>query len=586
MRKILGKIFATIGFLVVMSLLSGVLIGLWFAEKPTHLPDRMTLTFDFSRPVLENYSDDPVGRALGDDSIAFSTLVRTLDRAAKDERVMGFIADVSDVGLEPAQIEEVRAVLKRFNAAGKFSIAYADSLGEMGPANRHYWLASAFQQVWMQPLGTVGITGPAASMPFARRAFDRLGIIPDMHQRQEYKGAADMFTQSTISAPLREDYQKLLNGMQGQMVTDIAAARQLSEREVRRLMDKAPLLANEALTGKLIDHLGYHDEMRAEADQLAPGSEDVDVADYLPGAKESAAPSAGTVALIYVTGPIVRRDFDSGPFGERTTTSAESLVAAIDEAAEGSDYAAIILRIDSPGGSVTASETIHRAIDRARKNGKYIVVSMGGTAASGGYWIATAANSIVANANTVTGSIGVVGGKFAIGPISEKLGVSWVELGTGANSTMWSGARPFSGGGLARIDASLDEIYQSFVDRVREGRKLPAARVDRVARGRIWLGAAAKEVGLVDRIGGLKEAFNVVREHLGVDEDAPLSFAVLPRPVPATERLIEMLRYYVTGPTLDPMGEIAPFLRRSASALGLPYLEDGPMAIAPELIIH
>lgn len=586
MRNFFVKAFAIIGFMVVMSLVTGFLVGLWLADRPVKLPNEMVLTFDFGRPIRENAESDSLAHALGDDSVRLQILLRAIDRASRDERVKGLIANVSDVSLEPAQIEEVRTALKVFNESGKFSIAYGDSLGEMGPANRQYWLASAFKQIWMQPLGTVGLTGPAASMPFARRALDRLGVIPDMHQRQEYKGAADTFTQATIPAPLRENYQKLLNGMRDELVTDIAASRSLSEREVKRLMDRAPLLADEALDGKLIDHIGYYDEMREEVSKLAADAEDVDLIDFLPGAVNPERPSIGKVALIYVTGPIVRLDYESGPFGENETTSAETLVAAIDEAAADPSYDAIILRIDSPGGSVTASESIHRALDRARTGGKYIVASMGGTAASGGYWIATAANTIVADANTITGSIGVVGGKFAIGPISERLGVNWVEIGTSANSTMWSGARPFSGAGLARIDASLDEIYKAFLERVRVGRKLPANKLDALARGRVWLGRAAQENGLVDRIGGLKTAFDVVREHLKADPDSLMSSTILPRPVPASERLMQALRYYVVGPNLAPMGDLQPFLRRSASALGLPYLEDGPMAITPVINIH
>lgn len=586
MRNFFVKAFAIIGFMVVMSLVTGFLVGLWLADRPVKLPNEMVLTFDFGRPIRENAESDSLAHALGDDSVRLQILLRAIDRASRDERVKGLIANVSDVSLEPAQIEEVRTALKVFNESGKFSIAYGDSLGEMGPANRQYWLASAFKQIWMQPLGTVGLTGPAASMPFARRALDRLGVIPDMHQRQEYKGAADTFTQATIPAPLRENYQKLLNGMRDELVTDIAASRSLSEREVKRLMDRAPLLADEALDGKLIDHIGYYDEMREEVSKLAADAEDVDLIDFLPGAVNPDRPLIGKVALIYVTGPIVRLDYESGPFGENETTSAETLVAAIDEAAADPSYDAIILRIDSPGGSVTASESIHRALDRARTGGKYIVASMGGTAASGGYWIATAANTIVADANTITGSIGVVGGKFAIGPISERLGVNWVEIGTSANSTMWSGARPFSGTGLARIDASLDEIYKTFLERVRVGRKLPANKLDALARGRVWLGRAAQENGLVDRIGGLKTAFDVVREHLKADPDSLMSSTILPRPVPASERLLQALRYYVVGPNLAPMGDLQPFLRRSASALGLPYLEDGPMAITPVINIH
>jgi len=557
--RIIGRIFAFIGFTVVL----GAIVGAFTVSRllPAHepLPDKMVLNYDFSAMVSENYQPDELALAMGDTQVSLRILVSAIDRAAKDPRVTGLIADVSDVSLNLAQIEEVRAALARFRAAGKFTMAYADTFGELGPANREYWLASSFETIWMQPLGLIGLTGPSANLPFLHTALSRIGIQPDFMQRHEYKGAAEMFTADDITEPLREDYTQLLGDIQTHIVNDVAAARQLSPTEVRALMDEAPLSAERAKSVKLIDDIKSRSAAIAYV-QSKMGEKDgvTDLFTYFFNAPPPPPTTEPTpIDLVYIDGAIVRRKGEVSPMGGATAT-AEELVLALSAARE-SDAKALIIRVNSPGGSVTASESIRQAIQDVRDSGKYVVVTMGDTAASGGYWVATAADYIIADPSTITGSIGVFGGKFSVGELAAKVGVNVSTISTGAMSDMWSTTRPFNDVERQRLSAIFDEIYTAFVERVATARKLTPEQVDKLARGRVWSGQRAKEVGLVDEVGGLREAYMVVRKHLELPEDAPLSLTILPEPEPLYVRFLKVFNAYMSAPQwigawLQPLG--------------------------------
>lgn len=567
------RFLAFIGFMVVLSLAISLVSALWMNEQAPSLPPRIVLEFDFNRPIRESSNQSALSAILGNQTISLRTLVAALDRARKDDHVAGLVADVSDTGLDLAQIEEVRAALKRFTDAGKFAYAWADSFGELGPGNRSYWLASAFTKISLQPLGLLGLTGASVTQPFGRAALDRLGVVPDVHQRYEYKGMAENLTASSMPAPLRENYQTLLNDIHSNMVRDIAAARNIDEAKLRGLIDHAPLLGKDALEAKLIDAISYQDEMRKKA--LEAAGKDAayfDLIGYLGAASPLPAENPTHVALIYMTGPIVNRSDERGPMGERQTTSAEEMVQAIADVSKDPEINTLVIRVDSPGGSVSASESIWHALKQAHENGKYIIVSMGSTAASGGYWIATAADYILAQPSTLTGSIGVVGGKLVIGPLSDKLGISWATLNTGANSGMWAPNTVFSGDALTRIEASLDEIYAGFTQRVADSRHLTLEQVDRLARGRVWTGIHAKELGLVDELGGLREAMMAVRRHQKLPEDAPLMVYVFPQPETPREQLVRILQQFIAAPQLHPLswGDLAP---AAAALLHLPGIQ-------------
>lgn len=570
LAKILGRIFATIGFVVVFSVISGlVTFWLWGPETP-RVPDRAILVLDFGRSVVENLEPDPLALALGDDQLSFRTLITTLDRAAKDPKVKGALADVSDVSLDLAQIEEVRAAIARFRAGGKFTIAYADTFGELGPGNREYWLASAFEEIWLQPLGQVGLTGPSATLPFFKGALDKLGVTADFLQRHEYKESADMLTKTGVTQPVRENYEKMLGDVTANIVNDVAAARKLMPEQVRALMDEAPLMTNRAQEAGLIDIVESRSAALAKAKEKAGAeSELIGPTTYFFASSIGPAPKDPTeVALVYVAGEIVRRADDMALDSQVVT--AQSLVAALEGVAK-SKAKALILRVDSPGGSVTASESIRLAIESVKKSGKYVVVSMGNMAASGGYWISTAADYIIADPSTITGSIGLFGGKFAAGGLAEKLGVGLETLTTGKMSGLLAPERPFNEEERARMNAVFDDVYTAFTKRVADARKMTPEQVDKVARGRAWLGVSAKEVGLVDELGGLYEAYAAVRKHLKLADNAPLMVSIAPEPEPLYMRLWKILRVYIALPNWIS-AKVAPLMRSSAAYYEAPVL--------------
>jgi protease IV len=348
--------------------------------------------------------------------------------------------------------------------------------------------------------------------------------------------------------PLRENYQRLLNDMQANIINDVARGRTLEAAEVKRLMDEAPLSAVTAEKAKLVDKVDYLASALEAVRRAAPYAAALSIGDYasglesLPGAK-----TAPHVGMVYIDGAIMRRADGYMP-GADGIAASENIVPGLMELAEDDSIKAVVVRINSPGGSVTASEAIRHGVTVLRAKGKYVVVSMGDTAASGGYWVASAADRILASPSTITGSIGVFGGKFAVGPLAEKLGVSFGELSTGQMSGLTNLNRPFNEIERQRLNTMFDETYEAFTLRVAESRNLTPDHVDKLARGRVWSGQAALEGGLVDELGGMREAFMDVRRHLKLAEDAPLRLILAPKADDPYTKALKLLRGYIGLP--------------------------------------
>ncbi|HYF90050.1 signal peptide peptidase SppA, partial [Azospirillum sp.] len=425
---------------------------------------------------------------------------------------------------------------------------------------RSYLLASAFDEVWLQPLGTLGITGLSAELPFARDAFEQLGVQPQFAQREEYKSFADTFTKSGMTPANREMMEALVADLTKQLVEGIATSRRLAPAAVRTAMDNAPLLSREALDQKLVDRLGYADEARDEALKRAgAGAELVEPFDYLSvaGGPHDAGP---TIALIHAVGTITGGKSEKPALGE-VAAGSETIVEAIEEAADDPEVRAILFRIDSGGGSVSASEAIRRALVKARQNGKPVIASMGDAAASGGYWIALAADRIVASPATVTGSIGVVAGKFGVGGLSDKLGVHWDRVQGARNAGLWSPVRPFDDSGTERLNAIIDDTYANFLQRVAEARRMSPEQARNVAKGRVWTGAQARELGLVDELGGQDQALILARTAAGLSPDAAVTLTPFPPPKSVTDQLMDLMsgRGELVG-ALAAVAELRPLL--------------------------
>jgi protease IV len=475
--------------------------------------------------------------------------VAAIHRAADDPRVAGLIARVQLPAAAAGPVQELRDAVAAFTAV-KPSLAWAETY----PGTLSYYLASAFGEVWMQPSGTVGLVGFATNALFLRDALEKAGIEAQFVARGEYKSAANLFTQDRYTDAHREADTRLLESLHAQVWQAVAESRKIDPGVVDELADRAPLLRDDAVASGLIDRIGFRDQAYARMAELvgakgiSPEAGDADLDDdapprlYLARYARASGPRLGppmppipgrrpkpTIAVVTVAGPIVNgrggpRVLPFGPSG----VGGDTIAAALREAAADDSVSAIVLRVDSPGGTVTASETIWRAVTKARERGKPVVASMGAVAASGGYEVSVGADAIVANPGTITGSIGVMAGKLVARDLKDRLGVGSDAVRTNANADAWSINAPFTPEQHAQVEAEADLLYADFVQRVAEGRKLSTEAVDAVAQGRIWTGTDALERGLVDELGGLRTALRRAKILAGLDEDTEVRIVSYP----------------------------------------------------------
>ncbi|SRX92016.1 putative protease IV SppA (endopeptidase IV) (signal peptide peptidase) [Mycobacterium tuberculosis H37Rv] [Mycobacterium shimoidei] len=512
------------------------------------IPKDCVLELDLHAAPPETSGFDPLAIVTGGGRPpVLREAVAAVHRAAEDPRVAGLIAQVQMPAAPAGPVQELREAIAAFTAV-KPSLAWAETY----PGTLSYYLASAFGEVWMQPSGTVGLIGFATNALFLRDALEKAGIEAQFVARGEYKSAANLFTQDRYTDAHREADSRLLESLQAQVWQAVADSRKIDLDAVDALADRAPLLRDDAVSSKLVDRIGYRDEAYARIAELVgaegisseTGDADSESAPprlYLSRYARASAPrpappvpipgrrSKPAVAVVTVAGPIISgRGRRTLPFGI-SAAGGDTIAAALRDAAADDSVSAIVLRVDSPGGSVTASETIWRAVIKARGRGKPVVASMGAVAASGGYYISTSADAIVANPGTITGSIGVVTGKLVARELKQRLGVGSDAVRTNANADAWSINKPFTPEQQALVEAEADLFYTDFVQRVAEGRHLSTQAVDEVARGRVWTGADALERGLVDELGGLRTAVRRAKVLAGLDADADVRLVSYPR---------------------------------------------------------
>ncbi|WP_197374378.1 signal peptide peptidase SppA [Mycolicibacterium baixiangningiae] len=519
------------------------------------IPNGCVLELDLMSVPPETSGFDPLAMiSAAGRPMVLRQAVAAIQRAAEDDRVAGLIARVQIAAAPAAPVQELREAIAAFSAV-KPSVAWAETY----PGTLSYYLASAFREVWMQPSGTVGLVGFATSALFLRDALDKAGIQAQFTARGEYKSAANLFTQDRYTEPHREADSRLIESLNQQVLTGVAESRKLDPADVDALADKAPLLRDDAVSGGLVDRIGFRDEAYARiieltgAEGISPETGDADGPDapprlFLSRYARATAPAAGpsipgrkakpTIAVVTLHGPIVSGRGGPGlsPLGN-SSAGGDTIAAALREAAADKDVSAIVLRVESPGGSVTGSETIWREVLRARKGGTPVVASMGAVAASGGYYVSMGADTVVANPGTITGSIGVVTGKLVARELKDRLGVGSDSVRTNANADAWSPNSPFTDEQQAHVEAEADLFYTDFVERVAAGRGLSVDDVAEVARGRVWTGADAKERGLVDELGGLRTAVDRAKVLAGLEPDADVRIVGYPG-----SSLLDMLR--------------------------------------------
>jgi protease-4 len=490
----------------------------------------MLLELDLTEPPVEAPPADPIGYLQARRRLTLRGVVDGLRDAADDDRVVGLVARVGGGRLPLARAQELRDAVGAFRRGGKPAVAWAETFGEGGPGTVPYLLATGFGELWLQPSGDLGLTGVAVEATFLRGALDKVGLEPQLAQRHEYKNAVDQLTRHGFTAAYREAAARLAASAAEQVVTAVAEARGLTPERVRELIDAAPLSAAQARDAGLVDRVGYRDEVYADVRRRV-GGDGVELR-FLSRYRRARPPERllgavrhrrrPLVALVPVVGAIRSGRSRRGPLAPGPGAGSDTVAAGLRSAARDDAVRAVVLRVDSPGGSYVASDVIWREVTRLRAAGKPVVASMGDVAASGGYFVAMGADLIVAQPGTITGSIGVFSGKVVTAGLLERLGVGTDAVVEGRQARMFSARVGFDPEQWQRLEEWLDRVYADFVGKVAAARGLTRERAHELARGRVWTGADAYERGLVDELGGLRRAAELARERAGLPADAEL----------------------------------------------------------------
>lgn len=542
-----------LGFMIIISMLVSVYTLASLSPKGAGaLPKDIVLILPFDEDLADVPAEGGFAAGFAPPPPSVYQIVESIEAAKTDERVKGIVATIGAGALPLAHTEEIRAALKDFRTSGKFTHVYAPSYGEMGGGLGRYYMASAFETIWMQPMGVISIPGINAEVPYVRGLLDTLGVNPQFYQRHEYKTAYESVTNTEMSPENRLMLTEMVSNLRTVLVRDIASDRGMDTGSFEALVGKGLFTGDAALQAGLIDKLDYEDVLSDLVIEAATGKnpddvaeEDlpfVDVATYHEDLESKRHSLMGDgnkpkIALVYASGAIIQSEADGGRGG---IAAADAIVPAIQDAVDDENVSAIVLRIDSPGGSPTASESILRALDKAASKGKPVIVSMGPTAASGGYWIASHAEHIFAHPTTITGSIGVLGGKLDFRQTWDMIGLNWATVKWGQNAGIWSVNTPFSESEAAQVNLMLDDVYSAFLTRVSEGRKMEVSAVDSIARGRVWTGADALRVGLVDTLGGLNQALDFAAKKAGLQNRGEALVEVFPKPLTPLEKIARL----------------------------------------------
>jgi len=488
----------------------------------------LILELDLTEGIAEEPPSDVVSAVLTMRRPRLADVLDSLRRARADDKVHALVVKIGGRRIGLARVQELHAAITEFRRSGKATVAWGETFGEFSPGNAAYYLATAFERIWLQPSGDVGLTGLSLEQWFYRGALDKLGLEYEVGKRYEYKNAADRLTEQGFTGPAREALEQLASSLTGQLTAAVAQRLSVAPARARELIDNGPYTAEEALELRLVDALGYRDEVYDEVRKSA-GADAYLL--YLGRYHRSRAlaerarrlpdPTEDIIALIHASGPIRRGRSGRGPLSGGAMGS-DTVSAALRAAAADRRVRAIVLRVNSPGGSYVASDTIWREVVRARETGTPVIVSMGDVAASGGYFISMAADAIVAQPGTVTGSIGVLTGKPVTASLLERVGITTDSVTEGAHADMFTTTRPFSKDEWSKINSWLDRIYADFTGKVASGRNMTPAQVHEVARGRVWTGADAAANGLVDHLGGLDDAVALARRKAMLPDSAPL----------------------------------------------------------------
>jgi len=516
---------ATTCFLILVFLLFLLMGGF----KRPRIHSNTVLEIDFEKGIIESVPDAAIYRLTGGEQLQIRNIVTAVDFASKDKRIKGIIAHIASGPFHLADVQEIRDAVIRFRKSGKPAFAFTESFGEAGSGNSSYYLASAFDSIFMQPSGSLGLTGFISLSPFFKGTLDKLGVTPQLGAREEYKTARNQFTETEYTDAHRQMSQDIVYSVLNRFASDITSDRKLKEQHLLNLISQGPFSASVALNNGLIDALEYRDQVYDRMRQkFGKRIRFLYLTRYLQRMRPRAA-RGKAAALIQGDGAIVQGKSSYNPLNGEMVMGAKTITAAFRAAIKDKSVGAIIFRVNSPGGSHIGSDMIWRETVRAQKAGKPVIVSMGSVAGSGGYFVAMNAEKIIANPSTITGSIGVVSGKFVTEGFYNKLGITTSHVSTSPNATIWSPISKFTEEQWKYIEQSLDRVYNDFVSKVASGRKLPLEKVQEIAKGRIYTGDEALKLGLVDTLGGFYEAVQAAKKILGIPDNKLLLIKRFPR---------------------------------------------------------
>ncbi|MCE9522224.1 MAG: signal peptide peptidase SppA [Alphaproteobacteria bacterium] len=532
----LGGIFNRIASVIIFLVLLFIVVGIVGVFTQPKLPGEMVLSLDMRNGLPDQRRNNPF---VDEHNVAsMIDAVTALAKAESDDHVKGLFLRVGG-GLSSSEAQELRAALKSFKAKGKFVIAHAQAFYTTGMGD--YLLASAADEIWLQPVSSMNTAGVSTTSMFLRGMLDKIEAKPEFAQRYEYKNAANMFTEKEFTAAHREASTRLIESVFESATAEIAASRKKTRDEIVALVNGAPYLTQQAIDKKLIDKQGYDDEAEDAALARAGGKAEIKtLSEYF---KMSGSPWVGmgrpTIAFIQGDGQI-NDGASSSDFGGDSSIGGDTIAQAFRDATDDDNVKAIVFRVNSPGGSALASDQILDAVKKAQKAGKKVVVSMGDVAASGGYYVSLSADKIFAHETTITGSIGVLSGKIVTSGTFALLGINVRPLGVGTNALIDSAAQSFTPEQLAIFNRGLDQIYEDFTAKVAAGRKQPVEKIREIAKGRVWTGADAKARGLVDEFGGFRAALEATKALAGIPPDSEINLKRFPAKKNPFEEIAEM----------------------------------------------
>ena len=547
------KLLQTCTFLLALLVLVSPVFAEGHAAEETPAPIKKYAEFTLSGA----YADTKMLSTFGTSSTkTLRGLFKKLDALKTDDDIVGIIFKIEGVSLGWATLQEIRNKLNEFHETGKETIGYLESGG-----NAEYLLAATMDRIVLMPTGSLNLTGLRAEVLFYKGLLDKLDIKADMLAMGKYKSGVEPYMRDGMSDAFRESMTALLDDLYAQLLNHLAESRDsITTENASDLINRGPFTAEEAKQEKLVDALQYYDELIAE---LKTASKDEEVQVVKPGferkrkvpdmnsfaglmqlfsmlnpPQRAQAAAENQIALIYASGPILP-DIDS-PFIAMSAITPKGLKKAFEKARTDTTVQAVVLRIDSPGGSALASDLIWREVMLTQRE-KPVVVSMGNVAASGGYYIAMAAGTIVAHPSTLTGSIGVFGGKLNLKGLYNKAGLTKEIISHGQNATLYSDYGGFTPTERERVEKMMKTVYEDFVNKAATGRNKSFDEIDEIAQGRVWTGKQAKELGLVDEIGGLDTALSIAKKQAGFAEDDKVNLIVLPKQRPFFEQLLEQM---------------------------------------------